>query len=180
MLVPSLRAPAPIAGSAPAQGTTGEDPIHGDLSASVGPATEARYAPALGRLWIPAIGLDEAMYEGVSQSVLERGPGHWPDTAAPGERGNAVLAGYRLAGDAAFANLYRLETGDDIYVTTGSGRIVYRVLETLVVDAEEYPELVLAEPTDDARVLTLFASHPYGSDARRFVVRARALDDLPS
>jgi sortase A len=178
MLVPSLRAPAPTAGSATAHSTTGDDPIYGGLTAPVASVPSTEFMTVLGRLQIPAIGLDETMYEGVSASALQRGPGHWPGTPLPGRKGNAVLAGYRLTGRAPFANLYSLHSGDDIHVTAGADRIVYRVFETLAVDAAEYPEVVLAEPTGQARVLTLFACHPQGSDSRRFVVRARALEDL--
>lgn len=179
MLMPSLRAPAPIAGSDPAArggaSVAGDDPVHGGRATPLDATLAPGSGEALGHLWIPAIGLDTTVFEGVSDAALADGPGHWPETALPGERGNAVFAGYRLAAAAPFANLYRVESGDEIHVTVGSDRAVYRVFETLAVDAEDYPDVVLAEPARDARILTLFACHPYGSQAKRFVVRARAV-----
>lgn len=171
MLLPSLRAPAPIASSGGAS-AAGDDPIDGGRSTPVGAFTSAAAGPSVGRLWIPAIGLETALFEGISDATLARGPGHWPHTPLPSERGNAVFAGYRMAGDAPFANLYRMVGGDEIHVTVGGQRAVYRVFETLTVDAESYPDVVLAEPTGEASILTLFASHPYGSQAERLVVRA--------
>ena len=45
------------------------------------------YAPTpiveMGSIEIPRIGLTHAIYEGVTLTVLDRGPGHWPGTAQP-------------------------------------------------------------------------------------------------
>jgi hypothetical protein len=45
----------------------------------------------IGRIQIPKIGVDDVVREGVEQMVIDRGPAHWPGTAAFGSWGNVVL-----------------------------------------------------------------------------------------
>ncbi len=50
----------------------------------------------LGILHIPALGdWDWVVVEGVDDEDLSRGPGHFPDTALPGEVGNFAVAAHR-------------------------------------------------------------------------------------
>ena len=41
----------------------------------------------LGTIEIPKLGVNRALWEGVSLNTLDRGPGHWPGTAMPGTPG---------------------------------------------------------------------------------------------
>ena len=50
----------------------------------------------IGRLEIPALGLDVALHQGIEMRVIDRGPSHWPGTALPGQPGNVVIAGHRV------------------------------------------------------------------------------------
>ena len=59
----------------------------------------------IGSIEIPRIGLERSMYEGIRLSTLDRGPGHWPGTAMPGEFGNVVVAGHRVSHNEDFRNL---------------------------------------------------------------------------
>ncbi len=131
---------------------------------------------AIGRLIAPEIGLDVPFSEGVHHEVLERGPGHWPGTPLPGQRGNAVLSGHRTTFTKPFANLDLLEPGDGI--TIGIGHlpgVEFRVVETRIVPEAEYVATVLAQPPDpQVRRLTLFACHPKGHRTHRIVVIAEA------
>lgn len=123
----------------------------------------------LGTLRIPAIGLYETILPGVAMSVIDRGVAHWSGTARPGEYGNVVLAGHRTTKTRPFRDLDRLDNGDLIFVTDGSGfEVMHRVSDTFIVD-----------PTDlwitydiGASTLTMFACHPKGSERFRIVVRA--------
>ena len=49
----------------------------------------------VGRLEIPRLNLSTVVFEGADQDVLERGAGHLPGSALPGDRGNTVLAAHR-------------------------------------------------------------------------------------
>lgn len=85
---------------------------------------------AFARLFIPSFGADYAftIQEGVDAKTLEIGPGHYKDSALPGEPGNVGVAGHRVGKGAPFNDLDMLESCDAIIVETVSDFFVYRVL----------------------------------------------------
>lgn len=92
------------------------------------------HAPKLGeafaRLYIPAFGSDFAfaVLEGTNEDDLLRGPGRYPDTQMPGEKGNFAVAGHRVGKGAPFNDLGNLQTCDAIVIETFTEWITYRVL----------------------------------------------------
>lgn len=131
------------------------------------PAPHANVAVVqIGTLEIPKIGVAKNMYEGVSLTVLNSGPGHWPGTAKPGHRGNAVIAGHRTSHDRPFRNIDQLLPGDQVIFTTDEGRFVYAVTGTEVVR----PNALFIIDQSDGFTATLFACHPPGSTRQRIVV----------
>lgn len=129
-------------------------------------------APALGdsvgRIVIPAAGVDWAFVEGVSRSALKSGAGHMPGTALPGQPGNAVISGHRTTYGAPFLHLDRLAVGDPIVVETAVGTHVYQVVDSFVVD----PGDVWVTGQWDGAWLTLTTCEPVLSSAQRLVVVA--------
>jgi sortase A len=117
------------------------------------------------RIEIPKIGLSRPMYEGIRLSTLDRGPGHWPGTAMPGEPGNVVVAGHRVSHNADFRHLDRLDAGDEVIMSTLAGRFVYRVVSVVIVG----PDALWIVDQTPARTATLFACHPPGSVRERIV-----------
>ncbi len=120
----------------------------------------------LGRLSVPRIGLDTPFYEGIWETVIDVGPGHWPGTAEPGGWGNTVIAGHRSTHGQPFRHLDLLVSGDQIVVTTASGTFTYAVTGSRVVEPDE----VSIADQRAGRKITLFACHPPGSATHRFVV----------
>ncbi len=123
----------------------------------------------LGAIEIPKIDVSMTMYEGIRLSTLDRGPGHWPGTAMPGQVGNVVVAGHRTSGHQVFRNIDVLVEGDEILFTETDGSVHrYRVTSSrIVVPTEVW--IVDQTPTPTA---TLFACHPPGSVRERYVVFA--------
>ncbi|MDA0201763.1 MAG: class E sortase [Ilumatobacteraceae bacterium] len=123
----------------------------------------------LGTIEIPKIDVSMTMYEGIRLSTLDRGPGHWPGTAMPGQVGNVVVAGHRTSGHQVFRNIDVLVEGDEILFTETDGSVHrYRVTSSrIVVPTEVW--IVDQTPTPTA---TLFACHPPGSVRERYVVFA--------
>lgn len=82
------------------------------------------------KLYIPVFGTDFVftVLEGTSDSVLEIGPGHYKDTALPGEPGNFSVAGHRVGKGAPFNDLDLLRSCDAIVVETQTDWFIYRVL----------------------------------------------------
>jgi sortase A len=120
----------------------------------------------LGTIEIPKIGVTASMFEGVSLTVLDHGPGHWPGSAMPGHTGNVVIAGHRTSHSKPFRNIDQLVPGDEVIFTTSDGRFVYEVTGTEVVNPTA---LRILDQTRD-RTATLFACHPPGSTRQRIVV----------
>lgn len=126
------------------------------------------YGEAIARIKIPAIGVDKTVVEGVGLDQLKRGPGHYPETPLPGQRGNASIAGHRTTYGAPFHNLDKLAKGDRIEVTTVQGTFVYEVADTKIVGIHDVD--VLGDKGDNR--LTLTACHPKYSAKQRIIVAA--------
>jgi sortase A len=124
---------------------------------------------ALGRLRAPAIGLGAVVVEGTGGAELRSGPGHYPDTVLPGQRGTVAIAGHRTTYGAPFRRLDDLERGDRIELSMPYGRFDYRVERTRIV-APTAVEVVDRVAYDR---LVLTACHPLYSASRRIVVFAR-------
>lgn len=101
----------------------------------------------VGLLEAPSIGLSEVILEGSSGETLRSGIGHRRDSVMPGQPGTSVVLGRQTTYGGPFSQLYRLQPGDDVRVTTGQGTHTYRVLG-LRRDGE-------APPTSDATTARL-------------------------
>jgi sortase A len=123
----------------------------------------------LARLRAPGIGLDAVVVEGTGGTELRSGPGHYPDTVLPGQRGTVAIAGHRTTYGAPFRRVDDLERGDRIELALPYGRFAYRVERTRIV-APTAVEVVDRVAYDR---LVLTACHPLYSAARRIVVFAR-------
>jgi len=133
------------------------------------PPADPRAAEALtqvGTIEIPKIGVSKSMYEGITLTTLDHGPGHWPGTAMPGQLGNVVIAGHRVSHDKPFRNIDKLVPGDDVIMTTADGSFDYKVISTEIVNPDA---LWIVDQTPDYTA-TLFACHPPGSTRQRIVV----------
>jgi sortase A len=152
-------------------------PAPGDLPVPAAPPPARAEEPVieLGTLEIPAIGVSKTMYEGITLNTLDRGPGHWPGTAGPGDYGNVVIGGHRTSHDRPFYDLDKLIVGDQIVISNLAGRHVYAVTESLVVT----PDAVWIVDQTPEKILTLFACHPKGSTRQRIVIRAAFVETQP-
>ena len=131
------------------------------------PTPEIRH----GQLEIPAIGLSQPFFEGVTLTSINRGPSHWPGTAMPGELGNVVIAGHRTTYTKPFWSLNELNPGDELIFTVGDQRIVYALERVEIVSPTD---VHIIDQTHERRA-TLFACHPRGSARQRIVGHFRML-----
>jgi sortase A len=83
----------------------------------------------IANLYIPRLGTDYhfTIVQGTDDASLERGPGHYVDTALPGQVGNFAVAGHRVGKGEPFLNLDHLRPGDAVVVETKSEWYIYRV-----------------------------------------------------
>ena len=129
------------------------------------------YAPEpvveIGTMEIPALGMKHRIFQGVTLHNIDRGPSHWTGSALPGQMGNTVFAGHRATNSEPFRRIDALAPGDQVVFTIRGVRVIYRVTGHLVVTpADSW----IADQTT-AYTATLYACHPIGSFAERYVVR---------
>jgi sortase A len=128
----------------------------------------------IGALEIPKIGELTPIFEGVTLTVIDHGPGHWPGSALPGQIGNTVFPGHRVTHSHPFLNLDLLVPGDQIVFHMTGYDYVYKVTGTQIV----YPtDLYVIDPTPTATV-TLIACHPKHSAAQRIVVKGKLVASI--
>lgn len=110
---------------------------------------------------------------GVALSDLTRGPGHYPDSALPGEEGNFAVAGHRTTYGSPFYHLDQLVEGDEIHVTGRDGeRHVYRFTRHEIVGPGAM-WVIGDDPLETGTpTLTLTTCHPRFSAAQRLIVFA--------
>jgi sortase A len=140
-------------------------------------ALERRLEPgdAMGRIVMPTIGVSDVFVQGTKSSELSKGPGHYPQTPLPGERGTVAIAGHRTTYGAPFRNIDDLRPGDRIELRMPYGRFVYSVERTRIVPPTETSVI---DPVDHDR-LVLSACHPLYSAAKRIIVFARLDSAVP-
>jgi sortase A len=126
-------------------------------------------------LYIPRLGSHWVVVEGVGPADIAYAPGHYPETAMPGQIGNFSVAGHRSP--AIFWDLDRLQVGDAIVVETRDTWYVYRVtqsrivLPTAVEVVAPVPGQPAATPTD--AYLTLTTCNPKWDNYERLIVHAK-------
>ncbi len=110
-----------------AQGT---DPLNpGKLTLPGGKQGVIPIGTGIANLYIPRLGTDYhfTIVQGTDDASLERGPGHYVDTALPGQVGNFAIAGHRVGKGEPFLNLDHLQPGDPVVVETKNDWYIYRV-----------------------------------------------------
>jgi sortase A len=131
---------------------------------------------AIGKIDLPSIDRSYFIVEGTDVETLRKGPGHYPETPLPGQRGTVAIAGHRTTYGAPFRKIDQLGHGDRIVVAMPYGTFVYRVERSRIVSPDEFSIL---RPVGYDR-LVLSACHPLYSAAERIVVFARLTRRLPS
>jgi len=131
--------------------------------------------PAFGMIVIPKINLVHPIFEGIEETAIHWGPGHWPGSAMPGMNGNAVFAGHRVTHTRPFLDIDLLAPGDQIIFHVATGTYVYEVTEHLIVGPND---TWIANPTPTPTV-TIFACHPKHTANQRYVVRGKLISVGP-
>jgi sortase A len=112
-----------------------------------------------GILAIPAIGLQQAVVEGVGPSQTVSGPGHVPGTAGLGQPGNSAIVGRRAGYGGPFSRLADLRPGIKMVTATTEGQSVYLVRSVRTVT------LVTQPPASFSAVTTTTLGRPTATTA---------------
>ncbi|MBW3578496.1 MAG: class E sortase [Actinobacteria bacterium] len=160
--------------------------LDGDPAAPAEPAAPADPGPvdpggAYAAMWFERPGNDTApvrdgvlfVVEGTSLEVLKRGPGHYTDTAAPGESGNFAVSGHRTTYGAPFYHQDQLQPGDEIHVVDRERREWVYVVRRSQVVAPTAMWVIGRDPLGTGQpTMTLTTCHPRFSAAQRLVTFA--------
>jgi sortase A len=131
---------------------------------------------AIGKITIPSIDVSRYVIQGTDTASLRKGPGHYPSTPLPGQRGTSAIAGHRTTYGAPFRHLDKVKRGDRIVIDMPYGRFVYRVERLKIVDDQDLS--VLRKVGYNRLVLS--ACHPLYSAAQRIIAFARLQRELPA
>lgn len=146
-------------------------------SASAGPPADALPPPpgnAIARLYIPRMGKQWVVVQGVTPADIRFAPGHYDKSAMPGEVGNFSVAGHRTP--AIFWDMDKIQQNDDIVLETKDKWYVYRTTQSQVVSPHAV-QVVAPVPNQPGKkpteaMLTLTTCNPKFNNYQRLVVHA--------
>ena len=126
----------------------------------------------IGKIRVPSVDIDFVVIQGTDTADLQKGPGHYPTSALPGQGKTVAIAGHRTTYLAPFRDIADIGTGDEVELEMPYGKFTYEVTKTDIVDPED---VGVVENTGVERVV-LTACHPLYSAAQRYVVTAELKD----
>ena len=127
----------------------------------------------MAELHIAAIGMDQFVVSGTATADLEKGPGHYIGSAAPGQAGNVAIAGHRTTHGAPFNRLAELKAGDQIVLTDTQDRHFTYVVASAPFAVSPSDVAVLDNFGDDR--ITLTTCNPEFSASQRLIVVGKLL-----
>ena len=178
---------------------SGDDP----LALPGGDQSGIPLGSGIANIYIPRFGRDFAftIVQGTDEGSLAKGPGHYVNTALPGDVGNFAVAGHRVGKGEPFLNLDHLRPGDSVIIETKTSWYVYQVLGDVkrndlsardgngvpgreIVSPSDgrvllpIPDQPGQKPTNNDRYLTMTTCHPKFTANQRMIVHALLLAKL--
>jgi sortase A len=137
---------------------------------------QVRTGDAIGRIKIPRIGISFDVVQGTDELSLQKGPGHYPETAFPGLGRTVAIAGHRTTYLAPFRHIDALKPGDKILLEMPYGRFMYTVQFHRIV----LPTALWVTRNVGYERLVLSACNPLYSAAQRIIIFARLSSEVPT
>jgi sortase A len=139
------------------------------------PVVKPANGKVIAALYIPRMKKHWAVVQGVTPADIRYAPGHYPDTAMPGQIGNFSMAGHRTP--AIFWDLDKLKNGDPVLVQTADTWYIYKVVQTQVVKPTAV-EVVAPVPNQPGvkpttAMLTMTTCNPKYNNYQRLIVHAQ-------
>ncbi|WP_239120962.1 class E sortase [Catellatospora chokoriensis] len=152
---------------------------------TVGPTPTTSAAPlaplpggAVAKLYLPKLKKHWVVVQGVTQKDIRFAPGHYPNSAMPGQKGNFSVAGHRNR--ATFWDLDKLHAGDKIVVETPTMFYVYEVVKQRIVLPTAVEVVRAVPPTMTAgKLITLTTCNPKFDNYQRLIIHGKLVDEQP-
>lgn len=133
------------------------------------------------RLTIPTLKIQDAVVE-VGSMDLKKSLIQYPQTALPGQLGNAVIFGHSVLPQffnpksylTIFSTLYKLKKGDEILINFDNIDYKYQIDDMYEVKPTD---LSVLEQRFDTRTLTLVTCSPPGTYLRRLIIKANLVNN---
>lgn len=125
----------------------------------------------MGYIDIPAIDVNIPIYQGIEESVLQAGAGHWQGTSLPtgGPSTHCVLTAHNgLVKAKMFTDLDQLVEGDIFSLHVLNRDMYYEVEMILIAEPDDISALKIIEGED---WVTLYTCYPYGVNSHRLLVQ---------
>ena len=156
----------------------GDDPlvVGGSLNLPGGKQGTIPTGTGIANIYIPRLGTDYhfTIVEGTNDGDLEKGPGHYVNTALPGQVGNFAVAGHRVGKGEPFLNLDHLRPGDAIVIETKNTWFVYAVKGNVQTGdlndkgTDGIPGREIVSPSDTDVILPV-ADHPGATPTEKMI-----------
>jgi sortase A len=122
----------------------------------------------IGRIRVPALGLNMILVDGTDHDSLTKGPGRDLRTYMPGQHQLVYIAGHRTTYLAPFSHIDRLKRGDRVTLELPYATFVYRVTGHVIVPSTDLSRL----RSHGREVVALQACHPRFFATQRYIVYA--------
>ena len=148
-----------------------------DSHGTSGAAFAILHIPRLGAKSIPVLW-------GTTLDLLDRGVGHYQDSALPGRVGNFAVAGHRKTHGEPFRHLDEMRAGDVIVVETADAWYTYREdRDPFIVDPTDLA-VVAPDPEHPGqppsrRLITLTTCNPWWASTQRMIVTGTLIAQQP-
>lgn len=154
-------------------------------SDSLSPNSPPLPGGALAKIYIPRLSLALVVVQGVTLQDIRNAPGHYPDSAMPGQIGNFAIAGHREKG--IFMDLNLLSQGDLIIIQTQRDWFIYKiykanyiVLPTQVDVVNPVPDQPNADLKPSKQLITLTTCNPWWDNYQRLITHGELTRQQPT
>jgi sortase A len=136
-----------------------------------GQPARPQFGGLTGRITIPSIELSKYIVAGVRLKDLERGPGLFPGSPLPGQKGNVAIAGHRTTFGAPFSRINEIHDKEIITLESRDGTFTYVANgEPRIVSATNTEVIKTTDP--EKATLTLVSCYPKWTSSKRIIVVA--------
>lgn len=130
----------------------------------------------IGFLEIDKMDLELPIYLGANEKNMSLGAAHLAETSYPvgGENTNCVIAAHRgFQKTAMFRNIQKLQVGDSVVIENFREVLKYEVSDIEIIEPSQTDKLLIRQGED---MVTLLTCHPYGSNAKRYLVYCKRVN----
>lgn len=132
--------------------------------------TRKNYKNGMMTISIPKIKVNTGVVSGTSKQALKKGPGLYENSPLPGGKDvNVCIAAHRNAYGQWFRNVDKLKSGDEISLTLGNIKYIYKIEKVFIVENDDWS---ITNKTGYSAI-TLTSCYPLKPPYKRIVVRGK-------